>query len=84
MQFRMGLVMGLVVGYVFGAKAGRARYEQIAKMWGQVKGSPAAQEFGEDVKVAASKATDTIEGKANEGVAKVTEMVRGEGEPRRA
>ncbi len=84
MQFRLGLVLGLVIGYVLGAKAGRARYEQIAKLWGQVKGSPAAQELGADVRVAAAKASETIEGKANEGVAKVTEIVRGEGDQRRA
>lgn len=84
MQFRLGLFVGLAIGYVLGAKAGRARYEQIATWWGQVKGSPAAQDLGAEVRVAASKASETLEGRASEGVAKVTEMVRGEGDQRRA
>jgi hypothetical protein len=29
MRFKAGLVIGLGVGYYFGAKAGRARYEQL-------------------------------------------------------
>ena len=29
MKFRIGLVLGFAAGYYLGAKAGRARYEQI-------------------------------------------------------
>jgi hypothetical protein len=29
MKFRIGLVLGFAIGYYLGAKAGRARYEQI-------------------------------------------------------
>ena len=32
MRFKLGLVIGLGVGYYFGAKAGRARYEQL-RVW---------------------------------------------------
>jgi hypothetical protein len=31
MKFRTGVLVGLVVGYYYGAKAGRARYEQIER-----------------------------------------------------
>ncbi len=31
MKFRIGLVVGFAVGYYLGAKAGRARYEQIRR-----------------------------------------------------
>jgi len=31
MKFRIGLVLGFAVGYYLGAKAGRARYEQIRR-----------------------------------------------------
>ena len=30
-RFRTGLVLGLAAGYVLGARAGRERYEQIAR-----------------------------------------------------
>ena len=36
MRFRTGLIVGLGVGYVLGAKAGRARYEQIVDLVGRV------------------------------------------------
>lgn len=78
MQFRFGLVLGLVIGYVVGAKAGRQRYEQILRLWGSVKGSEPAQHLSQDVRVAASRAGQQLGSKANEGVAKVTDMVRGQ------
>ena len=31
MKFRMGLVVGFGLGYYFGARAGRARYEQMRR-----------------------------------------------------
>jgi hypothetical protein len=31
MKFRIGLVLGFAIGYYLGAKAGRARYEQIRR-----------------------------------------------------
>ncbi len=31
MKFRIGLVLGFGIGYYLGAKAGRARYEQIRR-----------------------------------------------------
>ena len=37
------LMLGLAVGYVLGAKAGRGRYEQIAKVGRALRDSPATQ-----------------------------------------
>ena len=37
------LVVGFVIGYVLGAKAGRERYEQIARLTSKVADSPAIQ-----------------------------------------
>lgn len=80
MRFRLALVLGLAIGYVLGAKAGRERYEQIMSLWRTVRRSEPAQQIETEVRVAASKAGSRIEQKATEGVSKVTELVRGEGD----
>jgi hypothetical protein len=43
MGFKTGLLVGLGVGYVFGAKAGRERYEELKASWEQFTGSPRVQ-----------------------------------------
>jgi hypothetical protein len=43
MGFKTGLLVGLGVGYVFGAKAGRERYEELRASWDQFVGSPRVQ-----------------------------------------
>jgi hypothetical protein len=43
MGFKTGLLVGLGVGYVFGAKAGRERYEELKASWDQFVGSPRVQ-----------------------------------------
>ncbi|MDA0564066.1 hypothetical protein LG943_06955 [Streptomonospora sp. S1-112] len=44
MRYRITFVAGLAVGYVLGAKAGKARYEQIVRLARSVVDSPAVQE----------------------------------------
>src|SRR3954465_14342801 len=39
MRFRIGLVLGFVLGYYLGAKAGRARYEQITRRLERLRAS---------------------------------------------
>ncbi len=77
MRMRFGLLVGFCVGYVLGAKAGRERYDELMQMWGSISRSQPAQQLGEDVRVAASRVSETIERKASEGAEKVTSMVRG-------
>lgn len=77
MRFRLGLLVGMALGYVLGARAGRARYEEIAKAVRQFTRSESAQQITDQVKTAATMAGQTLEEKATESVAKVTEMVRG-------
>ena len=40
MRFRTGVLVGLAVGYVFGTRAGRARYLQIKDRWDGFAESP--------------------------------------------
>lgn len=80
MRFRLGLFLGFAIGYVLGAKAGRERYVQIQSWVRDLKRSDPAQQISAEVRTAASRASDTLEAKANEQVAKVTQMVRDEGE----
>lgn len=79
MRFRLGLFLGFVIGYVLGARAGRARYEQIVQAWNSFKRSDQAQQLGADVRVAATKAGQRVERVATEGVAKVTDLAQGRG-----
>lgn len=37
MKFRNGLVIGLAIGYVLGARAGRERYEQLARAFARLR-----------------------------------------------
>ncbi len=78
MRFRLGLLIGIALGYVLGARAGRARYEQIANAIRGFMGSESAQQITDQVKAAATIAGETFEERATQSVAKVTEMVRGE------
>jgi len=50
---KLSLLIAAAVGYVLGARAGRARYEQIAAAAGKVRRNPKVQ-------AAASKAQETV------------------------
>ena len=40
---KLPFLLGLGAGYVFGARAGRERYEQIRRAWAQAKDDPRLQ-----------------------------------------
>jgi hypothetical protein len=44
MRYRFTFFIGLAVGFVIGARAGRERYEQLKKLAGKAKDSPAMQQ----------------------------------------
>jgi hypothetical protein len=46
----MGVMVGFGVGYYLGAKAGRARYQQLSAMLGKVRGSSAYEEATDKAK----------------------------------
>ena len=41
MRFRLGMLVGGTIGYVLGARAGRARYEQIKRWAASLRQHPA-------------------------------------------
>jgi hypothetical protein len=71
MRYKATFVIGFGAGYVLGAKAGRARYEQILKSWRSMMGKPEVQDATATVKSEASDllgaakrvVTDTFAGK---------------------
>lgn len=66
MRYRITFIAGLAVGYVLGAKAGRARYEQIAGTARRVVESPAVQETAGIVGAQVSSAGKTVAAKVGE------------------
>ena len=61
MRGKLLLVAGVGVGYVLGSRAGRGRYEQIAKAAGKLWNSPSVQTKVHD-------ATDLLKDKAPDAV----------------
>ncbi|MBR8744988.1 hypothetical protein [Nocardiopsis sp. MG754419] len=66
MRYRITFVAGLAIGYVLGAKAGRARYEQLARASRKVADSPLVQEVAGLVGAQASNAGRVVYDKAVE------------------
>ncbi|MUL40263.1 hypothetical protein FZ103_03555 [Streptomonospora sp. PA3] len=66
MRYRITFVAGLAVGYVLGAKAGRARYEQIVRGARRIAENPAVQETAGVVGAQVSGAGKAVYGKVAE------------------
>jgi hypothetical protein len=64
MGYRAIFAVGFAAGYVFGARAGRERYDQIVKYGKQVAGSPAVQKATYTVKTKTTEVTKTAVAKA--------------------
>lgn len=64
MRYRITFVAGLAIGYVLGAKAGRARYEQLSRTARKVADSPLVQEVAGLVGAQASNAGRAVYDKA--------------------
>ncbi|MFN2388502.1 MAG: hypothetical protein ABR575_02690 [Actinomycetota bacterium] len=73
---KAGFLIGFGAGYVLGAKAGTERYDQIKRLYENVKASPAFQEASGKLKGAAGTGLEQAKDKATEGVSKVTEAVK--------
>lgn len=66
MRYRITFIAGLAVGYVLGAKAGRARYEQIAGAARRIVENPAVQETAGIVGAQVGNAGKTVAAKVGE------------------
>ena len=60
---KLSFLAGFAAGYVFGAKAGPQRYEQIKAAAAQVKDNPTVQQTTQQV-------TETVKGKASDAVSR--------------
>ncbi|TDQ51583.1 hypothetical protein [Actinorugispora endophytica] len=66
MRYRITFAAGLAVGYVLGTRAGRARYEQLARAARRIAESPAVQETAGLVGAQVSNAGKTVYNKVSE------------------
>jgi hypothetical protein len=60
MRFKWGFLAGLGAGYVFGAKAGQERYQQIADAAGKVWENPGVQRLTGEVNKTVSAGKDRL------------------------
>ncbi|WP_040477990.1 hypothetical protein [Longispora albida] len=59
MRWKVAFVLGAAAGYILGAKAGRSRYDQIARVARKVRQSPTVQEAAGVVQEQAGKLVHT-------------------------
>ena len=59
MRYKATFVVGLATGYVLGAKAGRARYEQIVRIATSIRNRPIVQGAGETLSSRAASLVDS-------------------------
>ena len=76
MRYRWVFIIGVGVGFVLGARAGRERYEQLAKLTRKAKDSPAVQQAAGAVQAQAASLVKTTKGKLADRVPKLTETAR--------
>ena len=76
MRLRVGLVIGFATGYVFGAKAGRERYEQIRRAWNAFVGNPTVQRVAERSRELAGEAGRKGVEAVQQGVGRAAGSVR--------
>lgn len=69
-------LIGFGAGYVLGAKAGTERYDQIRRLYENVKASSAFQQASGKVKAAAGSGIESARDLASDGVSKVTGAVK--------
>ena len=76
MKLKAGLIIGFGVGYVFGAKAGRERYEQFVSVAGRIAATDVAQQFLEKGAAVADLGAARAKQVMSEGLATAAETIR--------
>jgi hypothetical protein len=76
MRGRLGLFLGFGAGYVLGAKAGTERYEQLRRLYDNVKSSPTFQRASGKAMGAVGAGLGQAKDVAAEGASKVGDVVR--------
>ena len=70
MRFKAGFLVGQGAGYVFGAKAGQKRYQQIVDAAGKLRENPGVQrltgEVNKTVSVSKDRVAETAAAKADQ------------------
>lgn len=66
MRYKATFIAGVAVGYIAGARAGRERYEQIAKVGRKIAQHPKVQQATGTVQAKATELTKTAAAKAPE------------------
>jgi uncharacterized protein YjbJ (UPF0337 family) len=77
MAFRTGFLIGLGIGYVFGAKAGRERYDQIMSAVGKVTGDERVKTLTDKGKAVADMTAERVKGTVSETLHAASDKVRG-------
>ncbi|HCU94297.1 MAG TPA: hypothetical protein DHU96_16900 [Actinobacteria bacterium] len=77
MRYRYVFVAGLTAGFVLGARAGRERYEQLAKLARKVADNPAVQQAAAALQAQAADLAKTTRNKVADRVPKMARTARG-------
>jgi hypothetical protein len=75
MRFRLGYVLGFASGYYLGAKAGRARYEQLNEMIDKVRGSDAFEATAEKARAIVDDQVERVKEVVEERVGQAKQAV---------
>lgn len=75
-RLRFGLIVGLATGYILGARAGRERYEQIARVARRVQSSPTYSRVSSKVNAAVGLGFERGRYAAVEGMHRATGAVK--------
>jgi hypothetical protein len=73
---RLPLLIAAGIGYVFGAKAGRERYEQLKTQFDKVKNDPRVQEKAHQATDLAKEKAPVVKDKLTEAAGAATDKVK--------
>jgi hypothetical protein len=57
---KLGFIAGFGAGYVLGSKAGRERYEQLQKLYGNLIQTPQAEQARQNVRELATRGREKV------------------------